>query len=139
MEALPIGAYDAVVRAWVWTLTHKQQSALFSGLRGPDTQFCSEIKKLSKFIRQATQYNADPSTGYMEENWHDINLKRLEQQIEFCTIHYVAHLLESLALVESYCDDIINKNIATHILEWFEQTFHMAPRRFKNDGHKPRT
>jgi hypothetical protein len=115
---------------WVSKLTLKEQSALFSSLRGPDTAFCGEVKKLSKFIRQATQINADPTTGYMEDNWREINPKNLERELEFCTLHYIAHLCEGLAYIEAYTDSERDWLFAVETLNWFSTTFHLNPRRF---------
>ena len=120
---------QTVLLSWVQELDLKQQSALFSSFRGPDTLFCKEVKKLSKFIRQATQINADPETGYMEDNWSSINPKLLERELEFCTLHYVAHLCEGLSYIEAFTDSEGDCLFASETLDWFNETFHLSPRR----------
>jgi hypothetical protein len=123
---------QTVTLDWVSKLTLKQQSALSSSLRGPDTALCKEVKKLSKFIRQATQINADPESGYMEDR-REINPKDLERELEFCTLHYIAHLCEGLAYIEAYTDNERDWLFAAETLNWFSTTFHLNPRRFGRD------
>lgn len=51
-----------VVKPWVNELPWKQQSALFSALRGPDNVLCPGIKRIVRWLRSVTQNNAD-ATG----------------------------------------------------------------------------
>lgn len=108
----------AILQPWVQELPLKKQSAVLSALRGPDHAFCREIKKVVKIIRAETQLDADPNSDYMKRK-SPIDWKELERELEFCPLHYVAHLVESLAILRHEVMD------AAVILSWFDDTFHL--------------
>ena len=87
-----------VLLDWMEELTWKQQSVILSGLRGPDTPYCHNIKKIVRWLRGVTQNNADKSHSYMrEENLPP--LKEIEKEFEFTTVHYGMHLIHSLEII----------------------------------------
>ncbi len=123
----------AVLRPWVIRLPLKQQSALLSALRGPDHAFCHEVKRVVKFIRAASQHDADPSSDYMRvdarfagEFVPGIDRKALERELEFCPLHFVAHLIEALVLVWHHAPPQ-DRKFADALLDWFAETFHLVP------------
>lgn len=114
-----------VLLPWVHDLPWKVQSRLLSSLRGPDTRFCFNVKKVSKLLRAATQHDADPDTDYMKDTWPP-NWKELERELEFCPLHYVCHLIEGLTTVERHCPEAEYAARCTHVLVWIRDTFHLA-------------
>lgn len=79
-------------------LPWKQQSILFSGLRGPDAPNLPAIKAVNRWMRTVTQYNADPSKDYMKEHaLPDVYV--LCNELEFLTCHYAHHLADALAVI----------------------------------------
>lgn len=112
-----------VLMPWVATMPWKKQSAFFSALRGPDTAHCTNVKQLVKFLRRVSQQDADPATGYMREK--DLDLRALEHELEYCSLHFVAHLVDGLAIVREFCDDAEAARKADGLLEWFADSFHL--------------
>lgn len=88
----------SVTLDWVQELPFKMQSSLFSGLRGPDTGHCPHLKRLVRWLRPATQQDADPTTEYMRAGvlpqWADV-----KKELEFTTVHYFEHLLDAVQIV----------------------------------------
>jgi hypothetical protein len=87
-----------VLEDWMKELTWKQQSSLISSSRGPDTHYCPNIKRISKFIRKTTQKDGDAYGNYMKIDEPPI-LNSLKKEFEFCTIHYANHLLTGLEII----------------------------------------
>lgn len=114
-----------VTKEWVHLLPWKKQSAFFSALRGPDTSFSYNIKLVTKFLREASQYDADPTTDYMTRK-KEIDWKGLERELEFCTLHYVAHLIEAVYIVWNHSTEARHTFYAHQLLEWFQATFHLT-------------
>lgn len=110
----------AVLLPWVQELPLKTQSAVLSALRGPDHAFCRETKKIVKSIRLVTQQNADETSDYMRLK-AAVDWKELERELEYAPLHYVAHLVEALALIEDATGDLSIEEV----LNWFEETFHL--------------
>lgn len=87
-----------VLQDWMGELSWKQQSVLLTSLRGPDTSRPVNVKKVAKWLRKITQNDADPSTEFMNST----NLptsEELNKELEYCTIHYVCHLMHSLEII----------------------------------------
>ncbi len=87
-----------VLQAWMAELPWKQQSVIFSSLRGPDLSRPIAVKKLNRWLRSVTQNNADPSTEYMKK----IVLPKIEdlkEEVGYCTMHYFTHLLHALEII----------------------------------------
>jgi hypothetical protein len=88
----------SVTQLWVRALPLKQQSILFSGLRGPDTRACPAVKMMSKWLRAVSQQDADPSKPYMQAR-HLPTTGEVMEELEHLPCHYVHHLADSLAVV----------------------------------------
>lgn len=89
---------ENVLLDWTRELSWKQQSVLLSSLRGPDSHYCPNIKKITKWIRSVLQKDADPSRNYMRQEELP-SCKELKKEIEFCSIHYASHLLHALEII----------------------------------------
>jgi hypothetical protein len=87
-----------VLQDWFRTISFKMQSVVISAQRGPDTHHCKNIKSITKWIRRNCQINADTSHSFMEERPLP-TFEQVEKEIEFCTVHYVLHLLHGLEII----------------------------------------
>jgi hypothetical protein len=87
-----------VLQEWMKELSWKQQSVIFSSLRGPDLSRPVAVKKLNRWLRNITQNNADPSTEYMKEIVLP-DIEDLKEELGYCTIHYFTHLMHALEII----------------------------------------
>ena len=136
----------AVIQDWVRELPWKQQSILFSGLRGPDHALLPKIKQVSKWMRAVSQHNADPSKPYMNE----IDLPEpdeLEKELEHSPCHFVHHFADALAVIAYSHPGLAIRRIAYRYHYYVaEEIFHFIPEppaifawrhRDKKDGVDP--
>jgi len=120
---------STVLQPWVETLPWKQQSILFSGLRGPDHAYTPNIKEVSKWMRSVTQNNADPSKPYMND-FQKPRLEALEKELEHSPCHFVHHFADALAIIAynhpeeevSLFAAGIHYYIAEEIFHWVPET-----------------
>lgn len=100
---MPVGG--GVLLPWVSALPLKMQSVLLSALRGPDTHHAPHTKRIVRWLRPATQRNADPTTEYMRDAglpaWADA-----KSELEFSSVHYFGHLMEALEIVSHRHPDL---------------------------------
>lgn len=117
----------SVVQLWVSECSWKQQSILFSGLRGPDHALLPNIKQVSKWMRFVSQNNADPSKPYMNE----IELpepKALEKELEHSYVHFVHHFADALAVIAyNHPDEEVRKTAYSYHYYIAEELFHFIP------------
>lgn len=113
-----------VTLSWVRALPLKMQSVLFSGLRGPDTAHCPQLKRLVRWLRPATQINADPSSDYMRDEslptWDDI-----QKELEFTSQHYFQHLACALEIIGYKHPNELVRGDALHIYMRMSELMHM--------------
>jgi hypothetical protein len=118
---------SSVLLPWVEALPWKQQSILFSGLRGPDAVFLTATKQVSKWIRSVSQQNADPSKSYM----NDIILptpSELEKELEQLPCHFVHHLADALAVIAyGHPEDEVRRYAYGLHAYIAEELFHFLP------------
>lgn len=118
----------SVLQQWVEQIPWKQQSILFSALRGPDQEYLSEVKKISRWMRSVSQNNADPNKDYMKANDRSIVLELLAKELEFCTCHFTHHFADGLAVIAYHHPD---RKTAMLAAEWHyfiaEEVFHFVP------------
>jgi hypothetical protein len=120
------GQYEPVVLPWLAALPWKQQSAYFSALRGPDHAHCHMVKQCTKLLRVASQKDADPASNYMRAELprSTAEWRQLEHELEYCSLHFVAHLVQALYLL-ALRGPQQHKDDAQALLAWFEDTYHM--------------
>lgn len=120
-------AKGTVLQEWMGGLTWKQQSVVLSALRGPDNQYCPNIKKISRWIRFITQNNADPSHTYMRT----VDLpavQEFEDEYSFCSTHYSLHLLFALEIIGYKHPDKETAKIARdYYLALVDDVYHLKP------------
>ena len=115
-----------VLQAWMAELPWKQQSVIFSSLRGPDLSRPIAVKKLNRWLRSVTQNNADPSTEYMKK----IVLPKIEdlkEEVGYCTMHYFTHLLHALEIIGYNHPEEKTKDIAIRYYAAMVDFLHLNP------------
>jgi hypothetical protein len=117
----------SVTQSWVRALPWKQQSILFSGLRGPDTMRCLAVKGMSRWMRAVSQENADPSKPYMDSRRLPDALDVMEE-LEHLPTHFVHHFADALAVIAYGHPDAGTRECAYefHALV-AEELFHFIP------------
>jgi hypothetical protein len=117
---------NSVLQEWVEELSLKKQSAILSSLRGPDNNHYQNVKKISKWIRRKTQYDADPSSGYMQEEGLP-NIKDIKPEIEFCTVHYFNHVIQGLEIIGYDHPEQNIQNEAIQLYKGLARIIHLNP------------
>lgn len=116
-----------VLRDWMGDLPWKMQSVILSALRGPDTQYSPNLKKVVRWMRVTTQNNADPSHSYMQQEPLP-SLDDIEKEVVFSNLHYVTHLLHAIEIIGYKHPD---KGVAKTAREYYEgiarEFFHLNP------------
>lgn len=92
---------STVLQPWVEAMPWKLQSILFSGLRGPDTGHCPNVKEVSRWVRRVVQNDADPSQSYMAPRELP-RLEALEKELEFGSVHFLHHFADALRCIAIY-------------------------------------
>lgn len=103
------------------------QSILLSGFRGPDDGDLPATKGVNRWLRRESQNNADPSKDYMRRDplpsW-----KKLCDELEFRSVHYVHHFADSLRVLALYHP---NESVRETAYEYHyyiaEELFHFRP------------
>lgn len=116
-----------VLQDWMGRLSWKQQSVIISSLRGADTGYCPQIKKINKWMRGITQNNADISSQYMQEEKLPI-LENIEKEFEFCSVHYAIHFLQGLEIIGyNHPNDEISNMAKNYYYNLVEKVLHLNP------------
>lgn len=89
--------FGSVLQTWVTLMPWKHQSILLSGLRGPDAHE-PQVRSVTRWMRSATQHNADPSKDYMKQTELPDPLK-VCSELEYLPCHYVHHFADALAVI----------------------------------------
>jgi hypothetical protein len=116
-----------VLLDWMGEISWKEQSVVISSLRGPDNLYTPNIKKLIRWMRGATQNNADPKHSYMQIDELP-SFEEIEHEIAFCSMHYVTHLLHGLEIIGyKHSDKSMAKIARNYYLEIVKEFFHLYP------------
>lgn len=117
----------SVLQEWVTKIPWKQQSILFSGLRGPDHALLPNIKQVSKWMRSVSQNNADPTKPYMN-NIQLPSPDKMEKELEHSPCHFVHHFADALAVIAyNHPDEQIAEQAACYHHYIAEEVFHFRP------------
>ena len=117
----------SVLQEWVTKIPWKQQSILFSGLRGPDHALLPNIKQVSKWMRSVSQNNADPSKPYMNYI-HLPPAYKMEKELEHSPCHFVHHFADALAVIAyNHPDQHVAEQAAVYHHYIAEEVFHFRP------------
>ncbi len=116
-----------VLLDWVQELSLKQQSVLLSSLRGPDNFYYPKLKEVTKWIRSILQINADFEKDYMRCKKLPLP-NELEKEIEFCTVHYSNHLLNTLEIIGyKHPDERVSTPAKNYYFYFVDKVFHLNP------------
>jgi len=116
-----------VLQDWMGELSWKQQSVVLSSLRGPDTSYSPNLKRINKWIRRVTQNNADTSSQYMSDEKLP-SLEDIEREVEFSSVHYFSHLLQGLEIIGYKHPDTKTARIARDYYEGLvREVLHLNP------------
>jgi hypothetical protein len=106
---------SSVTQEWVQTLPGKMQSTLVLGLRGPDTHYLPNVKKLGRWLRGLVLIPSDPDNlqfmlsgdpGRIDEK------SDLAHELEFCSVHFYTHLMHTFQIVGHKHPDPTKRNQA---------------------------
>lgn len=102
---------DSVIQSWVQKLTWKEQSSLLTTVRGTDNSFNPNLRSLIRWIRSCILNEADVNGVFLK---HGVlpNNDDLFKELEYQSVHFLNHLLLSLAILSYKGKDEKMKNIA---------------------------
>ena len=129
---------STVLQPWVEKMPWKQQSILFSGLRGPDNQAAKYVKAVCRWMRSVSQNNADPSKDYMRKDPLP-SFEQLDLELENLTVHFVHHFADALRVIAIWHPDAVVAAYASGIHQDVAgELFHFHPESVKefDDRHR---
>lgn len=94
-----------VIKEWVYELPLQMQSALLSGLRGPDgVSSQSEAKVLVRAMRSVLSHNAFPQEGstYIADGCTEAEIKAFLKVVDQYPYHWFVHFYQSAEIVAYY-------------------------------------
>ncbi len=116
-----------VILGWLGDLSLKQQSVIISALRGPDTHYCPNLKKLTKWLRTITQNNADYRSSYMQQEEFP-SIDNIEKELEYTTVHYSIHFLQALEIIGyKHPDSAISKKAGEYYENLVRGVLNLVP------------
>jgi hypothetical protein len=115
-----------VLQEWMGELPWKQQSVILSSLRGPDTSRPASVKVITRWLRGITQNSADPSTDYMKKLPFP-SLEEFQRDLEYCTMHYYAHLTHALGIIGYNHPKKETREIANKYYSAMAEFLHLNP------------
>ena len=121
-----------VQQLWTLELPWKMQTVMLQGLRAPDTHFCKNIKTVSRWLRSIILNNADNNHTFMCRieklpDWTD-----LENELNYCSLHFVTHFLYALEIVHyKHPDELIRRHAGKFYWGIVREMCHFEPEREK--------
>jgi hypothetical protein len=113
MDIINIDDYGVPVqRLWLFKLPWKMQTVINQGLRAPDTHFCRNVKLLCRWMRGIVLNNADQNHTFMCRKEGLPTRDDLQNELNYCTVHFVTHFLYSLEIIAYKHPDKETQNIA---------------------------
>jgi len=88
-----------VQQQWIFNLPWKMQTVINQGLRAPDTHFCPNIKIAARWLRSVVLNNADDTHTFMCRKEKLPEWDALENELNYCSMHYATHFLYALEIV----------------------------------------
>jgi hypothetical protein len=101
-----------VQQDWTQQLTWKMQTVLLQSLRAPDTHFCPKVKQVARWMRSQVLNNADKKHTFMRMFGGLPTNKELEDELGYCSLHYVSHFVYGLELMAYFHPDEETRNDA---------------------------
>lgn len=133
---------DSVIKDWVHKLTWKEQSALFTAIRGSDAQFNPHVRSVVRWLRNCILYDADVNGVFVKFGVLP-QPKDLKNGLEYMTVHFVGHLMHGLQIIGYRCPDEEDAKLALgyyiiicHILHCNPETEEQMTQRLKDNRKK---
>lgn len=113
---------QCIIEDWVFDLSWKMQTIILEMLRGPDTHQAPTVKIMARWCRKLMIKNADENTSFMKKGIDEkLSLEEISDELEYCTGHYIAHLIQMLACITYFHPEekfrAIAKSYYVHIVE----------------------
>ena len=108
-----------VLQSWLGELPWKMQTVLIQGLRAPDTHFCKNVKIVSRWVRSKVLKNAHKDHTFMCRKDELPAVEDLENELEYCTIHFTTHFLYAMEIIAYKHPDKATRRIALKYYEDF--------------------
>lgn len=129
---------SSVLQPWVEQIPWKQQSILFSGLRGPDHAYCPKTKEVSRWLRRVSQRDADPSQSYMAPAKLP-GPDELEKELEHGPVHFAHHFADALRVVAiHHPDEDVRRTARLYQSYMAAELFHWKPETDEEFNHRHR-
>ena len=110
---------NSVLQNWLVEIPIRMQSTLVLGLRGPDTHSTEHIKAITKWMRGLAFKPGNPKNmPFMRATFPGRIIEKgaCAKELEFCTQHFVSHLMHSLEVIAYRHPD---QEISTHAFNLF--------------------
>ena len=120
------GRSVAVIQQWVTLLPWKMQTVIIQGLRAPDTHFCEGVKNVCRWMRSVVLNNADKSHTFMCTKQHMPNVEDLENELNYCSFHFVSHFLYALEIISyKHPDSVVRRIAGRYYVGFVEEMSHL--------------
>lgn len=123
----------SVVQLWVVeNCSWKEQTVLFTALRGPDFNGSPEVKLIIRWMRSAVLKNAAPKKRFMKE----VDFRRIAELDEenprlfgMMTLHWFTHIMHAMEIIAYRCTNEDIRVVAEQAYEDLVRTCHLNPER----------
>lgn len=119
---------QSVLKDWVVELPLMMQGTLMTCIRGNDIRDAPKMKPLTRWLRSLLLNNGNPENDFMEVPKLPA-VEEFEDEIEYLSIHYFAHLLHSLEIVGHKHPDDEVAGIAIDYYARLVDFLHLEPER----------
>ena len=103
---------DHVQHKWLSDIPWKMQTVVNQALRAPDTHYCRALKILCRWMRSVCLQNADKNHTFMCKKKQLPELADIENEINYCSVHFATHLVYGLEIIAYKHDDPEIRSIA---------------------------
>lgn len=119
----------SVVQDWVNNLTLKQQTVLFTALRGPDGLPKNNVaKQLCKFVRFCVLLNADTNSDFIDPlNMPIEDMIKLTEDHDEYPHHFLMHLVHTAEIIGYYHPNGAIRHLFITFYIGMCNAFHMHP------------
>lgn len=117
---------ESVIRPWMNGLTWKEQSAIFTAIRGSDNHENESLKNLIRWLRRQVFYDADIDGTFIKAN-KMVTYKEFKPMLEYETLHFVSHLFHAIQILSERHPDEYVRDMSRMYYEAFCEMLHCAP------------
>lgn len=135
---------NSVVKPWMDKLTWKEQSAIFTAIRGSDVHDNRVIRNLIRWIRRQAFYDADINGSFVKVDNSILSVPgNLKPALEYETVHFASHLFHAVQIIGIKHPNEQIREIALGYYYLFCDMLHLGPephisynRRLKDNREK---